>query len=258
MELKLALIQPVITWEDIDANLAALEQRIEGVAEAADAVILPELFTTGFTMRSRELAEGMDGRTVSWMNRLADHYGCVIAGSLIIRVNASYYNRFIWMEPGGRHSTYDKRHLFRMSGEDLHYDRGERNVTFEINKVRIRPQICYDLRFPVWSRNCQDYEVLIYVANWPAARRDVWISLLKARAIENQAYVIGVNRTGRDGMGIDYMGDSLAYDAKGQVIASLPPQEDGILVVDLSMKVLQDFRQKFPVWKDSDQFKILD
>ena len=258
MELKLALIQPDIIWEDIDANLNALSKKLEGIADNVDAVILPELFATGFTMRSRELAEGMDGKSVSWMQTTSDRYSCVIAGSLIIGNQDSYFNRFIWMEPGGRITTYDKRHLFSIGGEDAHYTPGESNTITEINAFRIRPQVCYDLRFPVWSRNTGSYDLLLYVANWPAVRRDVWISLLKARAIENQAFVIGVNRVGKDGMGIDYSGDSLAYNAKGQIIASLPDREEGTLVAHLSLQELMDFRQKFPVWKDADEFEIKD
>jgi predicted amidohydrolase len=258
MELKLALIQPDIIWEDIDANLHALSIKLEGIEADVDAVILPELFTTGFTMRSRELAEGMDGNSISWMQMTSDRYGCVIAGSLIIGHQDTYFNRFIWMEPGGRITIYDKRHLFSISGEDEHYSCGQSNTITEINTFRVRPLICYDLRFPVWSRNTGAYDLLLYVANWPAVRRDVWISLLKARAIENQAFVIGVNRVGRDGMGIEYSGDSLAYNAKGQIIASLPVREEGVMVVDLSLQELMEFRQKFPVWKDADEFEIKD
>ncbi|KPL12222.1 MAG: hypothetical protein AMS23_04660 [Bacteroides sp. SM1_62] len=258
MELKLAIVQPDIIWEDIDANLHALSIKLEGIEADVDAVILPELFTTGFTMRSRELAEGMDGKSISWMQMTSDRYGCVIAGSLIIGHQDTYFNRFIWMEPGGRITMYDKRHLFSISGEDEHYSCGQSNTITEINTFRVRPLICYDLRFPVWSRNTGAYDLLLYVANWPAVRRDVWISLLKARAIENQAFVIGVNRVGRDGMGIEYSGDSLAYNAKGQIIASLPVREEGVKVVDLSLQELMEFRQKFPVWKDADEFEIKD
>lgn len=258
MELKLALIQPDIIWEDIDGNLHALAHKLEDVAGEVDAVILPEMFATGFTMKSRELAEGMEGKSVTWMQVQSDRYSCAIAGSLIIRHRGSYYNRFIWMEPGGRITTYDKRHLFSISGEDEHYSPGKSNVITEINSFRIRPQVCYDLRFPVWSRNSGSYDLLLYVANWPAVRRDVWISLLKARAIENQAFVVGVNRVGRDGMGIDYAGDSLAYNAKGQIMSSFPVSKEGTQVVHLSLKELIDFRQKFPVGKDADGFEIKD
>ena len=258
MELKLALVQPDIIWEDIDANLHALSEKLEGIADRADLVVLPELFTTGFTMRSRDLAEGMDGKSISWMRKISDNHGCVTAGSLIICQGNNRYNRFIWMEPGGRIIHYDKRHLFSISGEDEHYTRGESITLAEINGFRIRPLVCYDLRFPVWSRNTGTYDLLLYVANWPAVRRDVWISLLKARAIENQSYVVGVNRVGRDGMGIDYAGDSIAYDAKGRIMASLPVREAGTLEVRLALKELTAFRQKFPVWKDADRFEIKD
>jgi predicted amidohydrolase len=258
MEIKLALIQPDIIWEDIDANLNALSTKLEGIGEEVNAVILPEMFTTGFTMRSRELAEGMDGKSIRWMQEASERYRCIVAGSLVMADMDRYFNRFIWVEPGGKITTYDKRHLFSISGEDEHYSRGESNIITKINSFRIRPQVCYDLRFPVWSRNDGTYDLLLYVANWPAVRRDVWISLLKARAIENQAFVIGVNRVGRDGMGIEYAGDSLAYNAKGQVIASFPSREEGTQIVNLSLRDLIDFRQKFPVWRDADKFEIKD
>ena len=247
-----------IIWEDIDANLHAISNKLNGIADNVDVVILPELFTTGFTMRSREMAESMDGKSISWMQKTSDRLGCVIAGSLIILHQDTYLNRFIWMEPGGEITIYDKRHLFSIGGEDEHYTRGESKSIAEINTFRVRPLVCYDLRFPVWSRNTGAYDLLLYVANWPAVRRDVWISLLKARAIENQSFVIGVNRVGRDGMGIDYAGDSLAYNAKGQIIASLPVREEGVLIAHLSLQELMDFRQKFPVWKDADNFEIKD
>ena len=240
MELKLALIQPDIIWEDIDANLNALSKKLVGIAEDVDAVILPEMFATGFTMRSRELAEGMDGKSINWMQKASERYNSVIAGSLIIADQDRYFNRFIWVEPGGMITTYDKRHLFSISGEDEHYTRGESNIITKINTFRIRPQVCYDLRFPVWSRNDSTYDLLLYVANWPAVRRDVWISLLKARAIENQAFVIGVNRVGRDGMGIDYAGDSLCYNAKGHFISTLPSHEEGTQLIHLSLQELKD------------------
>jgi omega-amidase len=258
MELKIALIQPDIIWEDVDSNLHALSEQMKGMANEVDAIVLPELFTTGFTMRSRELAEDMDGKSISWMRRISDDHGCATAGSLIISQGRSQYNRFIWMEPGGRITAYDKRHLFSISGENEHYAPGQSIVHVEINGFRVRPLVCYDLRFPVWSRNTGTYDLLIYVANWPAVRRDVWISLLKARAIENQSFVIGVNRVGRDGMGIDYAGDSMAYDAKGRVIASLPSGQAGVGMVHLSLRELTAFRQKFPVWKDADRFEIRD
>jgi omega-amidase len=258
MELKIALIQPDIKWEDRDANLYALSEQIKGIADQVDAVILPEMFTTGFTMRSRELAEGMDGKSISWMRMISDKHGCVTAGSLIISQGKSRYNRFIWMEPGGKITAYDKRHLFSISGEDEHYAPGQSLANMEINGFRVRPLVCYDLRFPVWSRNTGTYDLLIYVANWPAVRRDVWISLLKARAIENQSFVIGVNRVGKDGMGIEYAGDSMAYDAKGRVITSLPQEKVGTGMVHLSLQELMAFRQKFPVWKDADRFEIKD
>jgi predicted amidohydrolase len=192
------------------------------------------------------------------MQKMAEEYKCSIAGSMIIGQEGRYFNRLIWMQANGALQFYDKRHLFRMGDEERYYSPGGSLITVQQGPFRIRPLICYDLRFPVWSRNTRDYDILVYVANWPAPRRDVWISLLKARAIENQAYVIGVNRMGKDGMGISYKGDSLVYGPKGNVMGELPPDKAGILLVSLSLDELKAFREKFPVWKDADSFRIED
>lgn len=254
--LNVAIVQSPIVWEDIDANLTAFSRMFDRIEGPVDVLLLPELFTTGFTMRSRELAETMDGRTVDWMAETAAKFRCDLAGSLIIREGERYFNRLVWMHDNGTCRFYDKRHLFRMSGEDDHYSRGKDHVIVESRGFRFRPLICYDLRFPVWSRNKADYDVLIYLANWPAPRREVWLALLKARAIENQAYVIGVNRVGRDGMDIDYAGDSMILDPRGRCILQFESNSAGIQQCRLSLEDLHAFREKFPAWKDADGFTL--
>ena len=251
-----ALIQPDIVWEDPSANKEAYARSFRRIESQVDVILLPELFTTGFTMRSRDLAEPMEGTTMDWMASQARHLRCDLAGSIIISENGNYFNRLIWMRQDGSYGYYDKRHLFRMSGEHDHYAPGSNPLIIETRGFRVRPLICYDLRFPVWSRNRQDYDVLIYLANWPAPRRDVWLALLKARAIENQAYLIGVNRVGTDGMGIEYLGDTMAFDAKGQILTSMEPGIPGIQTISLSIETLSAFRKKFPVWKDADSFTL--
>jgi predicted amidohydrolase len=207
-------------------------------------------------MRSRELAERMEGRTMEWMALRSGQLNADIAGSIIIDDRGEVFNRLIWMQPDGQYFYYDKRHLFRMSGEDEHYTKGKEPVIIMSNGCRFKPLVCYDLRFPVWSRNKNDYDVLVYIANWPAQRRDVWLTLLKARAIENQVFTVGVNRVGKDGMGIEYRGDTMIFDAKGRMIASLEPDIPGIQSCSLDLEELNAFRVNFPAWKDSDPFNL--
>jgi predicted amidohydrolase len=254
--INLTLIQPDIVWEDIEANLESLSGLMKGIVGPCDIVLLPELFTTGFTMRSRQLAEPMEGRTMEWMSGKAAELKCSIAGSIIITEDGHYFNRLIWMEEGGRYQCCDKRHLFRMSGEQQHYSRGGDVLVVDFRGTRIMPLICYDLRFPVWSRNRHHYDILVYIANWPAPRNEVWETLLKARAIENLAYVIGINRVGKDGMGIEYSGDTMAFDARGRKIASMGSGEAGLQNLRLSIGELHDFREKFPAWRDADPFSL--
>lgn len=254
--INLSLIQPDIIWEDIEANLESISELLKGIVEPSDIVLLPELFTTGFTMRSRELAEPMEGRTMKWMSEKAAELKCSIAGSIIISEGGNYFNRLIWMEEGGRYHCYDKRHLFRMSGEQQHYSRGGDALIVDFRGTRIMPLICYDLRFPVWSRNRHNYDILVYIANWPAPRKEVWETLLKARAIENLAYAIGINRVGKDGMGIEYSGDTMAFDARGRKIAYMGAGEAGLQNLRLSTEELHDFREKFPAWRDADPFTL--
>jgi omega-amidase len=254
----LTLIQPDIIWENPSANMEAYTRMFNSIENQVDVILLPELFSTGFTMQTRDLAEPMEGTTMKWMSAQASHLRCDLAGSLIIMENGNYYNRLIWMRQDGSYGYYDKRHLFRMSGENEYYSHGSKPLIVEVKGFRIKPLVCYDLRFPVWSRNRQDYDILIYHANWPAPRRDVWLALLKARAIENQTYLIGVNRVGKDGMGIEYHGDTMALDAKGQIIASIEPGRPGLQTINLSLEKLTAFRKKFPVWKDADLFTLPD
>lgn len=254
--LTIALIQPDIIWEDVDANLDSITRLLESIQEPVDVIFMPELFTTGFSMQSRNLAEPMGGKTMDWMAAKSDQLHCDLAGSIIIEDNGKFFNRMIWMQQGKLYHYYDKRHLFRMSGENEHYAQGRAPVIIEVRGFRFRPLVCYDLRFPVWSRNRQDYDVLVYIANWPASRKDVWMALLRARAIENQAYTIGVNRVGKDGMGIRYSGDTVVFDAKGNELASLEPDKPGIQIIRLSLEELNAFRSKFPAWRDADPFTL--
>jgi predicted amidohydrolase len=253
---RISLIQTDIVWEDIDANLDLLEEMLDPLRGQTDVIFLPELFTTGFTMKSRQLAESMGGKSMDWMQRMAGKLGSDVAGSLIIHENGNYFNRLIWMHQDGSFQHYDKRHLFRMSGENESYSSGTDQIIVKSGGLRFKPMICYDLRFPVWSRNRNDYDVLVYVANWPSPRTEVWDVLLKARAIENQAYVLGVNRIGTDGMGISYHGHTVALDAKGHELAFLETEKAGHITARLPVKELIRFREKFPAWKDSDAFNL--
>lgn len=260
-DLHISFIQSPLYWENISANLEMFSRKLASVTEPSDLILLPEMFSTGFTMNSAKLAEKMEGRTVKWMAARAQQKKCVIAGSAIIEEDGHYYNRFLWMRPDGTCPTYDKRHLFRMANEHTHYSNGRQKTIVELNGWKLCPQICYDLRFPVWSRNKSvaqkwEYDVLIYVANWPEARSSTWKTLLPARAIENQCYVAGLNRTGTDGNGIIYSGDSMVIDAKGAVLSTAKMHEEHTETVSLSYRELQTFREKFPVGMDADGFEI--
>ena len=259
--LKVSLIQSPLHWHDIDANLAMMEEKIWQIGQKTDLIILPEMFTTGFTNAAPELAEPMNSKTFRWMKQQAMQTQAAVTGSFIARDGKDLYNRLLWMQPDGEYLTYDKKHLFRMSEEHEIYSAGEERLVVEWKGWKICPLICYDLRFPVWSRNLTlddaslSYDILIYVANWPAVRSQVWRALLHARALENLSFCIGLNRVGEDGMNIAYNGQSLVFDYKGEINADLA-DKDTITTVELSKPALEEFRRKFPAYLDADPFTL--
>lgn len=254
-DLHLALVQAPLGFGDVRANLDNFE-RLLGDIRTTDLVILPEMFNTGFSMDSARHAERMDGPTLQWMLAQARQLNAVVCGSLNIQAGeADYRNRLIWARPDGSFDYYDKRHLFRMAGEHERYCAGDRRVLLELKGWRVRPLICYDLRFPVWSRDAQNTDVLLYVACWPKARRMAWNRLLAARAIENQCYVAGVNRIGKDHNGNAHSGDSQVLDYLGDPLVHAYEQE-GVYQVTLSAALLASFRQKFPAYMDADSFSL--
>jgi len=257
-DLKVTIIQTELHWEDVDENLEMFGQKISQTCteHETDLIVLPEMFNTGFTMSSEKLAEEMNGKTMQWMKNTAQYKSCVIVGSLIIGERGNYYNRLVWMRSDGSYEVYDKRHLFRMMDEHKYFSCGTQRIVVELNGWKICPLVCYDLRFPVWSRNKGDYDCLIYIANWPGVRESAWSTLLPARAIENQVYVIGVNRIGNDGNNIAFSGGAAVIDPKGQVISTTQPHQENIETVLLSYEELEDFRKKFPVGLDGDEFEI--
>jgi predicted amidohydrolase len=258
-DLSLTLIQPDIVWEDKGANLAHYTSMIEGITDRCEVVLLPEMFSTGFSMAPERLAEPMSGDTVSWMKALARQRRIILAGSLIIEEGGQYFNRFLWVQPDGVVHSYDKRHLFAFAGEDAHYSRGEGRVVVQVKGWKILLQVCYDLRFPVWARNRHKdpYDLLLYVANWPERRSAAWNTLLPARAIENQCYVAGVNRVGQDGKGNSYSGDSALYDAMGNILWKADYGKEAICTIVLSANDLARTREALPFLRDGDDFMIL-
>ena len=254
--LNIAIIQTDLYWEDKDKNLDKLSGFLNGIEANQDIVLLPEMFTTGFSMNPKNLAENSEGKTLKWMLNEAESRGFAIGGSIIIEENGNFYNRFFFVTPEGKRFHYDKRHLFRMGNENLIYTNGNERVIVEYCGWRIMLNICYDLRFPVWSRNTGDYDLLINVANFPGSRRIVWNTLLSARAIENQCYVAAANRVGTDGMNISYTGDSQILNSRGEIIAQAPQNEETTIYASLSMNKLKEFREKFPVLYDIDSFTI--
>ena len=252
--LAVSLVQTELAWEQPDDNRRHLGEMMDSLGEATDLVVLPEMFTTGFSMNALANAEAPGGATEQWLADRARQLDCPITGSIAVRDEGAVYNRMLFATPGGM-IHYDKRHLFRMAGEHKRYDAGEKRVIVPWRGWRINLQVCYDLRFPVFSRNRGDYDLLLYVANWPARRRMHWRQLLLARAIENQAYVIGVNRIGRDANGLDYSGDSLAVAADGIVLADLL-NENGATQLALDGAALLNYRESFPCQLDADRFQL--
>ncbi|NVO19500.1 MAG: amidohydrolase [Bacteroidetes bacterium] len=261
--LTITLIQPELAWEDKEKNLKKFEALLRPLKQLQDLVVLPEMFSTGFVVDSQSLAEAPDGPTVSWMAVQASRLDSVIVGSLVVKDQGKYVNRLIWMKPDGTFVHYDKRHLFRLGNEHLQFSPGSGKIVVELNGWKICPLVCYDLRFPVWSKNTYkdgsyEYDILLYVANWPGRRSYAFRQLLIARAIENQAYVVGVNRVGTDGKGINHLGESAVLDFKGKHIIELPPGVEDMETVALAYEDLRVFREGFTVGLDWDEFRIVD
>lgn len=250
----ISLVQSRLAWEDPEANRERLASAVATTGKT-DLVILPEMFTTGFSMNAEALAEDVEGPTRQWMRTLAAEKQAAVCGSVITRDHGKCFNRFLFVEPDGRIYHYDKKHLFRMSTENEHYSAGTGRLVIDYRGLRIFPQVCYDLRFPVFSRNDVGYQLLVYVANWPAARQSHWETLLRARAIENQCYVAGVNRIGVDGNDVDHAGDSTVVDFSGQPLA-LAGDGECVIGAELDLAALEDYRAKFPAWKDADAFSL--
>jgi predicted amidohydrolase len=259
--LTVTLIQTNVSWEDKPSNLAMLEKKIMGITNRTELVVLPEMFSTGFSMQPEKLAEDMEGPTVNWMKKIARAKKIILTGSLIISENGHYFNRLLWVLPDGTLGYYDKRHCFAFAGEDKEYTPGHKRLIAQVKGWKINLLVCYDLRFPVWARQqsaeAPEYDILLYVANWPERRSHAWKTLLTARAIENQCYVIGVNRVGNDGNQISYSGDSMVIDALGNTLYHKAGEEDIITIV-LKKEPLQEIREKFPFWRDADHFKIIE
>lgn len=254
-KLKLALLQTELVWENSQANLKSIGGQIEELTGQPDVIILPEMFNTGFTMEAEKNAETMDGKAVSWLKTTSEEKGIAICGSVIIVHEGRYFNRFLWAKNGEITTYYDKRHLFRMADEHHTFTPGRHRPEIFMKGWRIMPRVCYDLRFPVWSRS-NKFDLQIYVANWPEARVDAWDKLLMARAIENQCYVVGVNRIGVDGKNIAYNGHSVVIDPKGNALTPPKNEKAGWISVELDLEILEDFRRKFPVFMDSDLFDL--
>jgi predicted amidohydrolase len=255
--LNVTLIQADIVWEDKAANLKQYQSFIESVQDKKEVVVLPEMFSTAFSMNTHELAEPMDGATVQWMKNIAKQHRCILTGSLIIEEEGKYYNRLLWVQPDGVIYHYDKRHLFAYADEHNHFTAGDKRLIVSVKGFRICPMVCYDLRFPVWARNKdEEYDVLLYIANWPERRSLAWRTLLQARAIENLSYVVGVNRVGQDAKGLNYKGESSVFSPLGETIWQ---HADSALVYTITLEkdMVDNTRNHLPFLKDADNFMIL-
>lgn len=256
-DLKITVIQAELVWEDIEANLAEFGKHIDAIENDTDLIILPEMFTTGFSMNPADLAQDMSGSSIEWLKEKSRQRNTDLVGSIIVKEDDKFFNRLVWAKPAGEILTYDKKHLFRMAGEEKVYRPGHKNITVELNGWNIRPFICYDLRFPLWTRNIgNQYDVAIFVANWPARRSGHWKLLLQSRAVENQCFVVGVNRVGTDGNGIPYSGDSSIIDPWGNILFQRSNAEC-TYTTSLSYEVLQSCREAFPFWMDADHDMIV-
>jgi predicted amidohydrolase len=253
--MKIALIQTQLSWENPSQNRIILTNKIESISESIDLIILPEMFTSGFTMNPERVAEAMDGVTMLWLQALAKANNCAITGSLVIKEDGNFYNRLVFVFPSGDLQFYDKRHLFTLAGEDKVYTSGNQKIVVNYLGWKICPLICYDLRFPAFSRNHEEYDLLLYVANWPKIRTNAWDALLKARAIENMSYTVGVNRIGTDTNGHEYIGHSQVVDFLGDYVLQ-PEEVEGLLFVSLKKDKMIEMRQKLGFLNDKDNFRI--
>ncbi|NUY81342.1 amidohydrolase [Flavobacterium sp. MAH-1] len=254
-QLNIALVQTPLVWQDCEANRNLLEEKINAIAEPVDIIVLPEMFSTGFTMTPNECAETMNGKSVKWMKRLASEKNSAIVGSLVIKSGVKCYNRLLFVRPTGEIETYDKRHLFTLAGEDKVYTSGRKKLVLDYKGFKICPLICYDLRFPAFSRNVEDYDLLIYVANWPLPRIAAWDALLKARAIENMCYVVGVNRVGEDWNKHQYPGHSQVLDYLGETLLSAWENE-GVFIIGIDKRPMLETREKLAFLNDRDNIKV--
>ncbi|MGN6418433.1 MAG: amidohydrolase [Pseudobacter sp.] len=262
-DLIISLIQSDLHWENKEANLSMFEEKIHGIKERTHIVLLPEMFSTGFSMKPEQLAETMHGPTVEWMKKISASRKVILAGSLIIEEEGNYHNRLVWVLPNGQTGFYDKRHLFAFADEHKHYAPGNKRLIAAVNGWKVNLMVCYDLRFPVWARQSPDtedgapeYDLLIYVANWPERRNHAWKTLLQARAIENQCFVAGVNRVGNDGNNIYHSGDSMVVDPMGAIIET-KVHDEGVITVILKQDTLNEIRTKLPFLQDGDEFNLL-
>lgn len=255
MNLKTALIQSSLSWENPNQNRINLEEKINSIKEEVDLIVLPEMFTTGFTMNPNKAFDTIEGETVNWLLKTSKKGNFAIVGSFVVKENSNYYNRLLFVQPNGTISKYDKRHLFTLAGEEKVYTAGNEKLIVEYKGFKICPLICYDLRFPVFSRNVEDYDVLIYVANWPKPRINAWDILLRARAVENMSYVIGVNRIGTDNNNLEYSGHSQAVDFLGNYLIE-PQESEAVLILELDKTTMIQTRNKLNFLNDKDSFEI--
>ncbi|CAN5531205.1 amidohydrolase [soil metagenome] len=261
-DLNITLIQSDLHWQSIEANLAMFEEKIWQIQAPSDLIILPEMFNTGFNMEVETLSEPMNSKTFRWMKQMAQQTKAVVTGSYIVREGSAFFNRLIWMEPDGNYNFYDKRHLFRMAEEHQKFSAGKKRMVRDLKSWKICPLVCYDLRFPAWARNQVnkatgelDYDLLLFVANWPQGRINAWNILLKARSVENLCFTVGVNRVGEDGKGIAYNGNSQVINPKGEKISDLGIEQK-METVTLNYEELKHLREKFPTFLDADEFEI--
>ncbi|RAJ18080.1 amidohydrolase [Olleya aquimaris] len=255
-QLNIAIVQSNLVWENPVQNRNNFTAKIQSIDQTVDVIVLPEMFTSGFTMSPQSVAEPMDGETIQWMTNLAKEKNAAIVGSIVIQEDNNYYNRLVFVHPNGIIDSYNKRHTFTLAGEDKVYTKGNKKLIIEYKGFKICPLICYDLRFPVWARITKDYDILLYVANWPKARIHAWDTLLQARAIENMSYCIGVNRVGLDANNYEYPGHSAVYNVLGEKLTNLKPNTEGVEQVVLSKSHIEMTRQKLRFLDDADAFSL--